>query len=149
MQQWGGKLAPAVTASATLRLSLPGPATPSHREIAHAQWLAHAARHQPSLLGDSVGQHERDALLQKVRTARSRGEHPSAAFRALHAMLNQQRAQHAESIAKLDADAVAFKGRSAESLVRHDRTWSVALHSEISLRDLAQAVSQQIQDGAQ
>jgi hypothetical protein len=148
MAQWGGKLAPEVTASATLRLALPGPDAPSQQEIAHAQWRAHAARHQPSILGDSAGQHGRDALLAQIRTARSRGEQPAAAFRALHAMLDQQRGRHAFQLAALDADAAAFKGRSAESLVRHDRTWSVALHSDASLRDLARAVSARIQDGA-
>lgn len=148
MQQWGGSLAPAVTASATLRLALPGPDAPSQEDIARAQWRAHAARHQPSILGDAAGQQQRDALLAQIRTARARGEQPAVAFRALHALLDQQRVRHAAQLATLDADAVAFKGRSAESLVRHDRTWSVALHDQAALRELARAVAVQIEGGA-
>jgi len=142
LAEWSsGGLAPAVTASATLRLELPGPDAPSQDAIAHAQWLAHAARHQPGLLGDAQAQRQRDEALARIRTARARGEQPLAAFRELHALLHQQRESHAAKLAALQADAAAFKARSAESLIRHDRTWSVALHSQTRLHELAESVA--------
>ncbi|MDX2118915.1 MAG: hypothetical protein SFY96_12110 [Planctomycetota bacterium] len=141
-------LAPVVTASATLRLALPGPDAPSEDEIARAAWRAHAARHQPRLVGDSAAQAEHDRLLVGVRSARSaasaKGSSVAQAFAALHAWRRGYVASQAAAIAALDAQATEARSRAAESRVRHDRTWSIALHDSADLTRLAGDVASRV-----
>jgi len=134
-------LAPVVTASATLRLSLPGPATPTAEEIAHTVWTAHAATHQPRLVGDHTRQARRDALLASINAARARGESPASAFAALHALLDEHRRANTPALTAAHARADLAQSRVEESKVRHDRTWSVALHDPAALADLCRHVA--------
>ncbi|MFI4854466.1 MAG: hypothetical protein ACIAQF_05740, partial [Phycisphaerales bacterium JB065] len=67
----GEKLAPSVAITADVYRALPVDAQrdATQTELDHAMWLAHSARHNPELLGDERGEHEKRQFLKHIRDA--------------------------------------------------------------------------------
>ncbi|MBX3359217.1 MAG: hypothetical protein KF745_12410 [Phycisphaeraceae bacterium] len=144
LRSWLGEpaadLAPSALVTATRRLDMGiEPASPA--EAAHAVWLAHHARHHPSLLGEPGLESRKRDLLAKITAARSRGEHPREAFRAMHDLLHAARFQHADDLGRLDQTAADLRARLAATDVINDRTWPFPLYPSEVLRDLAASIS--------
>lgn len=127
-------LAPAVVATATVRLPLLDAPIPTAAEVARARWLAHAARHNPVLLNDPDAAHAKDFTLAAIRTD-SKPDRLTA-YRALHADLAAYRDQHADELARLDTDAArlaTLRGAAGPAL---RRTWPFPLVPYHALAEL-------------
>lgn len=128
-------LAPAVVATATVRLPLLDAPVPSAAEVARARWLAHAARHNPALLNDADAAGAKDASI--VTMPRADKATRLATYRALHARLDAYRAQHAQELAHLRANATRLAHLRAAAGPALRRTWAFPLATDQSLHELA------------
>jgi hypothetical protein len=134
--------------SATLTLPLVAPGTlPTPDAIAKARWNSHAARHDPSRLGDGSASRTRASLLDRIREAKASGGDARGAYVALHAMLEEVRARHRVQLDALDARAATLESAGEASRVAHDRTWSLSLHSRTSLEALQALIRRQLGAG--
>lgn len=132
-------LSPSVVASATLTLDLPGPAIDPL--LAKARWTAHAARHDPAMLGDRGAALRKAEIVNALRSRRTTKGERRAAYLELHALLEDVRKRHAARLAELAA-AAEKAGDAAEQLaLRHDRTWAFPLHEAQKLGGLRDAVA--------
>lgn len=131
--------APSAVVSATLLLPIAREAEhlPDH---AAAAWKAHAARHQPGLVGDDARGRRREELLHAIRTARAQGADPAHAFRALHALLEEHRAANAAALSALSREAELAGETRHRRAVALSRTWPVALHEPAALAGLRASV---------
>ena len=128
-----------VSATITLPLAAPG-SLPTPDAIAQARWDAHAARHDPSRLGDEASSRTRSLLLDRIRDAKASGGDARGAYVALHAMLDQVRARHRAQLDALDATAATLGAAGETARVAHDRTWAFALHPRGSLEALQRLI---------
>jgi len=128
---WLGEesLAPMITATATYRLPLDG-LTADESEIERAVWRAHAARHDPALLGDDAAAAEKRSLVERIEAARSAGGDAGADFQAMHGLLARVRTERADRLAELDRAAGVALARRGTAGIARDRTWAQALHDE-------------------
>ncbi len=134
-------LSPSVVASATLTLDLPGAAIDPG--VAKARWTAHAARHDPALLGDAGAAAKKAEIVKALRSRRTPKSERRATYLGLHALLEDVRTRHAERLAELEA-AAARAGDAAEQLaLRQDRTWAFPLHEPGKLAGLRDAVGKE------
>lgn len=139
---------PGAVVSATLTLPLAAPGTlPTPDAIAKARWTAHAARHDPSRLGDGSASRIRASLLDRIREAKASGGDARGAYVALHAMLDEVRARHRAELDALDARAATLEAAGETSRVAHDRTWSLSLHARASLEALQTLVRRELVAG--
>jgi hypothetical protein len=137
----GAPLSPSVVATATLTLDLPGPAIDPL--LAKARWTAHAARHDPAMLGDEAAAARKAAIVKALRSRRTTRGERRAAYLELHALLEEVRTRHAARLAELAA-AATRAGDAAEQLaLRRDRTWAFPLHETASLAGLRDAVAKE------
>lgn len=120
-------LAPAATVSATLRLPI-GVEPVSLEQAARATWLAHHARHDPSLLGDAGAAAAKRALVDQIGAARRAGLHPRAEFARLHTLLDDVRSRHGAKLGDLAAQAAHLRNRRDDAGVIADRTWPFPLY---------------------
>ena len=127
-------LAPAVVATATVRLPLLDAPIPTAAEVARARWLAHAAHHNPALLNDPDAAHAKDLTLAAIRTD-SKPDRLTA-YRALHADLAAYREQHADELTRLDADAAKLATLRAAAGPALRRTWPFPLAPHHALAEL-------------
>lgn len=132
---WRPRPGAVVSATLTLPLAAPG-SLPTPDAIARARWDAHAARHDPSRLGDEASSRTRSLLLDRVREAKASGGDARGAYVALHAMLDEARARHRAQLDALDAKAAMLEAAGETARVAHDRTWAFALHPLASLEAL-------------
>ncbi len=138
LESWLGRApAPAVRATATLRLPLSTRGVPAVADIDRAAWTAHHARHDPSLVGDTAGAAQKARLLAAVRSARVAGADALPPFRALQDFLADHRARHADALAQLHAQADALRARRDEAAIAADRTWAFPLYPAELLDALA------------
>lgn len=150
-RDWMGvDLAPTALVTATLRLSLGGGgADLAPRTIAHARWLAHAARHRPALLHDAPGEAARAGAVATLTRLKHRRDAPSRqakrdAFRALHDALAGARARHPDELQALDNAGAAAAARRREADLIADRTWAFPLYDSPQLQALADAVAAEL-----
>ncbi len=137
-------LAPAVVASATLRLDfseLPGTRDiPAPVEIARARALAHRAAHDPSLLGAAdLGSHKRD-LVQQMETLPRRGADRAALYSQMQAIRVEAVRLHAAQFTEIQAHAAALAARAGEAGIVADRGWSFAFHTPEVLAQLHKSI---------
>lgn len=139
----GAALAPMVLASATLRLPLRADGVPEPGAIRAAVWRAHHARHDPAdaSIADAATAERKRELVAMIKDRKSRGESPSAEFRALHDLLAAHRQKHASALAVLTKQAAALRAKSAQASVIDDRTWSFALHDPAAIAGLRDAIA--------
>ena len=136
---------PGAVVSATLTLPLADPGTlPSPEAIAKARHDAHAARHDPSRLGDGAASRTRSVLLGRIREAKASGGDARGAYVAMHAMLEEMRTRHRAELDALDAKAAMLEAAGEASRVAHDRTWSFALHAQASLDSLRTLIDREL-----
>lgn len=107
-ESWLGEAprAKSVVVSATLRLGTGGGDGESLVAAERADalaWRAHAARHNPALLGDEESAARKRALVERIRDADP--EDRGALFREMHALLEGVRDSHGGALAHLDAEA--------------------------------------------
>jgi hypothetical protein len=128
-------LAPAVVATATVRLPLLNAPVPTAAEVARARWLAHAARHNPALLNDANAAAAKHLALATMRGADAAAR--LAAYRAAHAELAAYRTRHADELDRLTDAAARLEHLRAAAGPALRRTWAFPLAPAQSLVDLA------------
>lgn len=147
MRDWlGVELPPVAVVTATVRLNFDGArATPSPEQIAHAHWLAHAARHRPVLVDEAGAEAVRiDALatLKRLRWKRDEESRRAkrAAYRVLQETLGQMRERQAARLGALDEQARVAAGRRGEAEIIADRTWAFPLYEAGQIAGLKGAI---------
>ncbi len=131
----GRVLAPTAVVTATRLLPF-DIRPPSPEVITKTQWKAHHALHNPAALGDEPAGARKLQLLQELRTARSRGESPSIAFKAIHKLLDSSRVEHKDQVAALAVEAAEALEKRALAKVVYDRTWPFPLYQDSTILDL-------------
>ncbi len=143
LARWIGERSPApsVVVSATLRPGGEVDLTDVDEADALA-WRAHAARHNPALLGDEQAAHEKARLLDELRSAPP--ERRAELYRQLHALLARVRDEHRAALAALDADAAQARARAAsarkDAQLARDRTLAFPLYPQRDLLALRSMV---------
>ena len=130
-RRWLGAtaLAPMIVASVTRTLPL-GHLAADDSAIDRAAWRAHAARHDPALLGDDAAAAEKRKLVGAIRETREAGGDPSALFAEMQALLARVREERAGEIESFRRAAVEAQAKRGAGAVANDRTWALALHDE-------------------
>ncbi|MFM1831971.1 MAG: hypothetical protein RLZZ461_287 [Planctomycetota bacterium] len=124
-------LAPAIVATATLRLPLPieridDPMTPE-------AW--HRLRNDPDLA--SLGEPTRSAHLAAINAAPRRSPERRAAYLSLRAAIAEAHRRGAVMLADAERRLSTERCIARSNAIAHDRTWSFALHDDTSLAALA------------
>ncbi len=124
-------LAPAIVATATLRLPLPieridEPMTPE-------AW--HRLRNDPDLA--SLGEPTRSAHLAAINAAPRRSPERRAAYLSLRAAIAEAHRRGAAMLADAERRLSTERRIARSNAIAHDRTWSFALHDDTSLAALA------------
>ena len=142
MAAWqpGVALAPTAVATATRLLRFSGDPAPSPQTIARAAWLAHSARHDPAVLGDTTAAEEKRLLVLNIARAREAGHHPRPLYLELHHLLESVRRRHSAALRTLDDEAAALRARRAEAGVAFDRAWPFPLYDAAQLKQLRDEV---------
>lgn len=151
MRDWlGVTLPPVAVVTATVRLNIEhgeghAPA-PTPRQIAEAQWKAHAAKHRPELLEDAEGAAVRVQMLGVLKSLRGKRDAESrrakrAAYRALHEALESVRERQSARLAALEAEAAAAAERRVEAEIIADRTWAFPLYEAGQIAGLRDAIA--------
>lgn len=137
----GQKLAPFVTASATLLLGFDDerPATPE--EAAQAAWVAHHARHEPALVGEIGAQRTKRELAERIESLPRRSAERRAVYEEMLALLGRVRGAHAGEIARFEEEAARTRMLAREHGLRTDRTWAAALHDPERIAELGVAIA--------
>jgi len=138
--EWlGASLAPAVVASADLRLPIQT-RTASIEELARARWRLHRARHDPGLLGEPDSAAQKAALVRRIASRREADERPLEDYRALHRLLDEVRSRRTEELAMFAEDVRRIELALADAAVAQDRSWSFPLHDPRALAGLRRAI---------
>jgi hypothetical protein len=145
---FGFVLAPTVVATATALVdfgaTLGEERLVSPEDVAHAKFAAQKARHHPGLVGDEVGQRERDALVARIAGVEGRGrtqrEERRRLYRELSAVIERSRARNAGAIAALEERARAMGGEVGKSAVVLDRTYAWPMLGAGTVGELVGAV---------
>ncbi len=136
-EMMGWRLAPYVTATATLRLRFEGRVV-TEADAARAAWHAQHARHHPGDFGDAAAQRERDAIVRQISALPRADARRAGLFADLHAILDRSRTNHAGTLDELRVHADTLAHRASERALREDRTWPAVLHERddlLALRD--------------
>lgn len=128
-------LAPTAAASADARPDL-GLEIADLPDPIHARWLAHHARHNPALLGDTQAARTKSDIVDLIRALKQEGKDPAPAFAELQAFLRQHRDRHARRLAELDAAADRADRLRAVRDLALDRAWPWPVLSDETLDDL-------------
>jgi len=148
MKRWlNAKLAPSVAISADLRLGLDS-GTVSEQESRHARWLAHSARHNPSLIGNETAQGAKNKLVERIALAIERGENAAPLFRELHDNRRTFEFAHAMELAHLRENATILEQRAIESSVANKRDWPAAIYAAEQLGALEARIRSEFSPGS-
>ncbi len=130
-RRWLGEtgLAPMIVASATRTLPLEHLAA-DDSAIDRAAWRAHAARHDPAMLGDDAAAAQKRVLVERIRETREGGGDASALFAKMQALLARVREERAAEIEALRREAIEAEAKRGAGAVASDRTWPLALHAK-------------------
>lgn len=142
LAKWlGATLAPTAVVSATMRLDLGEPEEqPTPQEARRARWLAHHARHHPSLIGDAAAAARKRELLEAIRRSPRNSAERAALFREMHALLDRVNAEHATALERLDREAEVAEARLGNAAVAGERTWPFPLYPAADLAALREMV---------
>lgn len=154
MREWlGVTLPPVAVVTATVRLNFGGAggdgqsqhAALTPEQIAHARWVAHAAKHRPELLGDAEGAAARARAVEELRALHGKRDEASrrakrAAYRALHEVLVGVRERRHARLEAIRAEATAAAARRGEAEIIADRTWAFPLYEAGQIAGLRGAI---------
>ena len=129
------RLAPQAVVSATVRLSFDVPIS-TKQDLRHAEWLAHAATHNPGLIGDETADRTKRDLVGQIRSARERSENADPAYLELHRFLESWRSENADRLAGLRADIDHARVGAENAAVAHKRDWPFPLYPREDLERL-------------
>jgi len=133
LRAWlGQELAPSALATATLRLPLECE-TPSNTDVDRAVWVAHHARHDPSVLGLNELASQKRAYVERIHDLQERGVDPAPEFQRMQRFLRDCRARHSSEITELDRQAEILARNAGQREIADDRTWAFSLHGRESL----------------
>lgn len=143
-EQWlgewlGARLAPAVVASADVRLPIQTRTAGIH-ELARAQWRLHRARHDPGMLGEPNAAEQKNALVERIASRRAAGEHPLDDYRALHRLLDEVRSRRADELEGFAREVGRAERDLASAAVAQDRSWPFPFHDPEILAALRRAI---------
>jgi hypothetical protein len=133
-------LAPFTSATATLTLDFDDHQPATQQDAAHAAWLAHHARHDPSLVGEDEDERRKRELAATIESLPRHSKERRALYEEILAILERTRREHAEEIRQYRQDAERTKRLAMEHRLRTDRTWSVALHNPARLARLRKTI---------
>jgi len=139
-----GPLAPFVTATATMYLDFDDHEPATQQDAAHAAWLAHHARHDPSLLGEDEDERKKRELAARIESLPRHSRERRALYEEILAILERTRTEHAREIRQFEQDAERTKRLAMEHRLRTDRSWSAALHAPAKLEELGRAIAGQL-----
>ncbi|GJM19389.1 MAG: hypothetical protein DHS20C14_16020 [Phycisphaeraceae bacterium] len=131
----GAGLAPFFTASADVLLVMGGAST-SAAEAERSRWLAHHARHQPQMVGETGLQAARDELVAKIAAAPADSDERAGLFKELHALLDEFRGRRSEDLQALEHDADTLAAGMDWKLLAQDRAWPAVVHEPGTLERL-------------
>ncbi len=134
-------LAPYATATATAHLVFDEQQPVTQADAAHAAWLAHHAKHAPSLVGEQDAQRAKREIAARIEALPRHSQQRRALYEEMLAILERTRAAHAEEIARFEQKAEQTRLLAMEHRLRTDRTWSCALHSPERLTELREAIA--------
>ncbi len=142
----GETLAPIGVVTASTRVDF-GEMPGSAGEVDEAVWLAHRARHDPRLLGDTEAGLTKADLVERIELAKalSRGSREARRlFDELHRLLSDVRARRAEQLGELDGRIEDARRRAREAALVGSRTWAFCLLGDETLGALARAVDAKV-----
>ncbi len=134
------RLAPAVLATATLRLPLGESERPTEAAAAAARALAHRARHDPSIIDDGATARAKQAILDRVRTTKEAGGDAALHFAEMQSLLDRYRAERADDLRRLDEEAERLARLAALPAAADDRTWPFVLHDPGAIDSLRREI---------
>lgn len=133
-------LAPTALATATLTLDLlPGPRI-TEADLRRAQWLAHAAPHNPALLNDPAAATLKREFVLKIAAASS-GSDRRDLYLHMHRALKDHRDQHTNQLAALTLAAAVARRRAGDIRLADDRTWAFPLAAAADIGSLRDRVA--------
>lgn len=137
-RRWLGEtaLAPMLVATTTRTLPLEHLAA-DEAEIDRAVWRAHAARHDPGMLGDESAAQEKRRLAERIESIRCEGGDASAGFHEMHELLKRVRTERAPELERLKRLAQEAERKRGTQGVLNERVWALALHDETVREELA------------
>ncbi len=133
-------LAPFTSATATLTLDFDDHQPATQQDAAHAAWLAHHARHDPSLVGEDEDERRKRELAAQIESLPRHSRERRALYEEILAILERTRTEHASEISAFQRQAERTKMLAMEHRLRTDRTWSVALHNTEKLVKLHKTI---------
>lgn len=142
---WLGRpLAPAAVVTATVLPDVRVTNLHDAERADHASWLAHAARHNPGLLGDESADAAKRELLARIEQAKLVGQSPAPLFTQLHESLREARERHATTLETLDREAQRLQraagGARRGAQIARDRTLAFPLVPNDRLLALRDAI---------
>lgn len=141
MAAWmpGRPLAPAVMATATVRMEIEGAEVVTGEDVARRVWRRHHAAHEPALLGDVLFAGQKRDLVERIARAKSAGR-AAEEYARLQDLLANYRQRHAAQLMQLEMDARDARERAADAEVLLDRTWAFPLLGRGTIAALQSAV---------
>lgn len=136
-------LAPTGVVSATRFVAMPSSspiASPS--ALARAMWSAHHARHTPAMLDQPDVDARKRAAIARIASLPRRSAARAAAYRELHALLDEARTHGQAALEAWTTRAHAAAASRDVARVVYDRTWPFPLYDAatlLALRDQVQA----------
>ncbi|MBL0926089.1 MAG: hypothetical protein IBJ11_00350 [Phycisphaerales bacterium] len=136
-RDWLGEpLSPMALATADVVLPLGGrPVGPA--EVAAARWRAHAAAHNPAMLGRQSDAAEKSALVAKIAALPRRSPERRALYSDMHRRIAGARHMHSEELTRLRAAADDAAVRAAEWRTASRRDWPFFCYEPEVLAELA------------
>lgn len=144
--EWlGVELAPCsmITADATLDLGIP---PVDADEVAHARWLAHHARHNPSVYQDTDSARQKAGLLKAITTAPRRSPERSRAYRQMHDLLALSRSSFEGSIRAFENRAEREAALLGAQELRTKRGWPWFLYPGEQKREIIRQVERAVSE---
>ncbi len=149
MEDWIGawldrRPAPAAVVTATVLPDVPGVDLGAVERAERAAWRAHAAAHNPGLVGDERAADAKRELVGQIEAAKRAGLDPAPHFRRLHGLLAEFRGANSSDLGALTAEAERLTAQAAGSRraaqVARDRTLAFPLMPRERLLALRDAI---------
>ncbi|MEO0715427.1 MAG: hypothetical protein AAFY58_00400 [Planctomycetota bacterium] len=140
----GEALAPAVIATATVRVPLDVPEPPTKDQVKAAAALARRAKDDPAAVGDGERAAEKQRLVNAMRDAKEQKDKAASdeLFKAMKALAAEHQSANADAIRALAEEADCLTKAHAGRDLAHDRTWPAVFLGDAVLGELRSAIAQ-------